>query len=391
MYAISRLMRAAAGISLATAVAACGSAGYSQTVTNSPQSGNLALPTFGFHGQLDSVAAASAGNAWAVGFSGTLQHPGTLMLHWDGQGWNRVTNPAVLDGAPGTLEGVIAASPVDAWAVGFTGTISSEPGEKIKPTRALLLHWDGTRWSQAADLPADATGLSGIAMSGHGGWAVGTSFVDGHVQPLILRRDGTKWHRVPAPAGAVGLTKVAVTPTGTAWAIGVAPDRGSQSATRGVLVRWNGRSWQGASFPISGPANWVSDITAGPDGAAWAVGQDATAAPPLSMRWTGAAWRALPVPGPNGGFYGVTVAPGGAVWAVGVVGADLLTMRWTRSSWARVPAPVGDNPQAVGALTSVTFSAPTYGWAVGTYSMPGQGSQQQMWPLIVHWNGITWN
>jgi hypothetical protein len=397
MSLIARLVLTAAGVSLAMTMAACGTAGNSQTVIHSQLSGNLAIPTFSFHGQLNSVSAASASDAWAVGLSGTYPHVSTLMLHWDGQAWSRVTSPTVLDGVPRFLIGVTAVSASDAWAVGFTGALPG-PAGPARSDRALLLHWDGMRWSQATGLPETAAGLSGIAMSGHDGWAVGESAIAGHPQALILRWNGARWHPVPAPAGVPGLTKVALTPAGTAWAIGAAPERGSLT-TRGVLIRWNGNTWQRTSFPIAGPANSLLGIAAGPDGTAWAVGQHATAvsqlkiraaSPPLSMRWTGAAWQAVPAPGANGGFYSVTIAPGPAVWAVGGGDAGPLAMRWTGTSWAQVPAPIGDNPQATGGLADVAFSAPSDGWAVGTYWIASQGSQQN-WPLIIHWNGTAWN
>jgi hypothetical protein len=59
---IARLVLAASEMSLAMTMAACGTAGNSQTVTRSQLSGNLAIPTFSFHDQLSSVAAASATN-----------------------------------------------------------------------------------------------------------------------------------------------------------------------------------------------------------------------------------------------------------------------------------------------------------------------------------------
>jgi hypothetical protein len=95
----------------------------------------------------------------------------------------------------------------------------------------------------------------------------------------------------------------------------------------------------------------------GPDGTAWAVGQDTTVTsplnvhtngPPLSMRWTSATWQAVPAPGPKAGFDRVTIAPGGAVWAVG-----------------------GD--------------------ASGALARTGRGGQQENLPLIVHWDGTAWN
>jgi hypothetical protein len=391
-----RLVLAAAGLSLATALAACGTVGYSQLP------GNLPVPVFSFHGQLQRVAGASASDAWAVGFSGTVPHEGTLMLHWNGATWSRVTSPAVVDGAPGILEDVTAVSASDAWAVGYAGVTALMPAPGgVTAGSCLLLHWDGTRWSQVAGvLPANGC-LSAITVSSQGGWAVGSAHVAGHWQPLILRRDGAGWHRVTAPVNGdgLGLTRVVVTSAGMAWASGVVPSHTSPPI-HSELIGWNGSSWQLAAFPIAGPANVLTDMATGPDGTAWAVGQDTTAASQpgtrrviasLAMRWTGATWQEVHVPGGRADIGGVTVAPDGTVWAVGGGDAGVLAARWTGSAWAVMPVPTGWYPDNDSALSSVTFSSPTYGWAVGVDWVPGTGKHSGDWPLIVHWDGTNWN
>lgn len=384
MSSIPRLMLAIAGLSLAAAVAGCGTVRYSQ------QPGKLPVPVFGFHGGLMRVAAASASAAWAVGFSGTALDEGTLMLHWDGTTWSRVTSPAVLDGARGVMTDVTVVSANDAWAVG-----------EVYPSKPLLLRWDGTRWSQVpVVLPANC-GPTAIAMSSHGGWAVGECTVAARLHPLILRWDGTGWHRVPAPVGPDGftLTRVVVTPAGTAWASGLlqAPGR---LPPHSEFMRWNGDAWQWAAFPIAGPATALTDMSAAPDGTAWAVGQELTmtsqpgvfrAVAPLAMRWTGLTWQAVRVPVNKSGLNGVTVAPGGTVWAVGGTDAGVLALRWTGGAWAGLPVPTGQYPAENGELTSVAFSSPAYGWAVGDEFVTGTGSHSGDWPLIVHWDGTTWN
>jgi hypothetical protein len=391
MSLTARLMSAAAGVSLAVAVAACG------TVTYSQDHGNLPVPVFSFRGNLERVASASPGDAWAVGFSGTFPNVGTLMLHWDGTAWSRVTSPAVLDGAPGVLNDVTVVSATDAWAVGFTGRDRS-----AGRTPLLLLHWDGTRWSRVTVMQATAGELSGIAMSSHGGWAVGAAAVAGHLRPLILRWDGAGWHPVPAPAGPgdLSLSGVVVTSGGTAFASGAVYRRGPPVVAYSVLMRWNGSSWQWASFPIAGPANSLFGMAAGPDGTAWAVGQDATytslpsaniLGPPLAMRWTGATWQKVHVPGGKAGFCGVTVAPGGAVWAVGSGDGGPVAMRWTGGAWAEVPVPTGAFLEANGGVCGVAFSSPTDGWAVGAALLANTGKQAGYRPLIVHWDGTAWN
>ena len=68
-------------------------------------------------------------------------------------------------GIPGFLSRVSAVSASDAWAVGSTGT-SDQP---------LIMHWDGSHWSQAASPNVPTSELSGVSMvSAADGWAVGT-------------------------------------------------------------------------------------------------------------------------------------------------------------------------------------------------------------------------
>lgn len=99
-------------------------------------------------------------------------------------------------------------------------------------------------------------------------------------------------------------------------------------------------------------------------------------------------------PGGESGFIGVTVASDGTVWAVGGIEyAGLLATRWTGSTWAKVPVPNAESPfEANGsALTSVAFSSPTFGWAVGVDWVTGTVRHSGNWPLIVHWDGTAWN
>src|SRR5262249_14439229 len=102
-------------------------------------------------------------DVWAVG-SGRDGEDAfhTLALHFDGRAWSVV--PTVDPGSRGNvLYGVVALSPVDAWAV----------GQKIDdrdPHQALIEHWDGVRWSEApAPRTADhSSQLLAVAAAGCG-------------------------------------------------------------------------------------------------------------------------------------------------------------------------------------------------------------------------------
>ena len=74
--------------------------------------------------ELFSVAAVSASNVWAVGFSTdstTTDH--TLIEHWNGTSWSVVKSPSPGSGSD-SLSGVAAISANNVWAVGASNTFS---------------------------------------------------------------------------------------------------------------------------------------------------------------------------------------------------------------------------------------------------------------------------
>jgi hypothetical protein len=82
------------------------------------------------------VAATSATNAWAVGFTGNS----TLVAHWNGTAWKQVPSPNPTNEKVHALNGVAATSATNAWAVGHTST-NNGGNEKT-----LIAHWNGTSW-----------------------------------------------------------------------------------------------------------------------------------------------------------------------------------------------------------------------------------------------------
>jgi hypothetical protein len=132
---------------------------------------------------LNAVTAASPASAWAVGDyfirGGTADR--TLMLRWDGTAWKRVASPD-----PGTadnfLRGVAAASPANAWAVGEYDNFITPV--ILSAHRTLILHWDGTAWKRVASPnpggSASDISLQGVAAASPGNaWAVGYSTTNG--------------------------------------------------------------------------------------------------------------------------------------------------------------------------------------------------------------------
>lgn len=97
------------------------------------------LPMRSPRGSLVSVSAASATQAWAVGFSplrGLASR--SLIMRWQGRAWRRVPSPPRV--ANQKITSVFAESADDVWAVGYSGQ-----GTRRQP-RAFILHWNGVSW-----------------------------------------------------------------------------------------------------------------------------------------------------------------------------------------------------------------------------------------------------
>lgn len=371
---ISRLALAMGVTGLAASVAV-GGAGRAQATPGA----RATARTFSTNGTLAGVAAVSAKSAWAVGYAGSpfKGKATTLMLHWNGSTWAKVTKPAVVNGVAGEILGITAVSATDAWAVGFTGQQAN--------VRTLILHWNGRSWS-AVPTPKPVAGeLAAVTATASSGWAVGTTFTATAEEPLILHLKGGTWSRAAAPVIKVGgtLESVAVTGPSATWAGGAGLTTGRFV---GLLAQWNGKTWKPAAG-LPGMAAFIYGAAAGPGGTAWAVGAalgNGTEETPLVLRWSGKAWAKMATPGSYGQLYAVTVAPGGAVWTVGQ-SATLyrLIARWNGKVWVEFPSPTLTTE---GFLFGIAFTSASSGWAVGgTYGLNSQHT------IILHWNGTSWS
>jgi hypothetical protein len=195
-----------------------------------------------FHNYLTGVSADSAADAWAVGYDEIQGERETLILHWDGTGWSRVLSPN-----PGSgwneLDSVTAVSPTDVWAVGDSNDLATPVND------TLILHWNGTRWShvQSPSPGSDFNTLTGVsATSATDAWAVGI-YRDqtgiGHT--LILHWDGTRWSQVKSPnpgSEFSGLESVTAVSPENAWAVGDYQRKG----THALVLHWDGTNWSKA-------------------------------------------------------------------------------------------------------------------------------------------------
>jgi hypothetical protein len=182
---------------------------------------------------LFAVKALSPNDVWAVGQSGTGQ---VLVLHWNGTAWARAATPKL----NGQLRAVSPLSPTNVWAVGSGGSFDE----------SIVLHWDGTSWTRQRSPNPAGTGtaalndLNGVAaVSATNAWAVGFY---GHFggqravgKPLVLHWDGTTWTQAKAPffgkvSGLGGVSAVSATDI---WAVGDA------APLTTLILHWNGTAW----------------------------------------------------------------------------------------------------------------------------------------------------
>ena len=237
---------------------------------------------------LRALAAASTNDVWAVGDVDAVGGEHALIEHWDGSRWSVTPNPA----NGGSLSGVAAISPTDAWAVGsyFTGTSSGN--------RALIEHWNGKQWSIIPNPAPISSYFSGItALSANDVWAVGDT---PNSATLIVHWDGKRWSVVPspnpghlAPNGYNLLSSVAAVSANDVWAVGDFVPIPTHTPVATLALHWNGSRWSVVSSPspsIGGNGNDLVSVAARSANDVWAVGISGNA---LIEHWDGSRWSVV--------------------------------------------------------------------------------------------------
>jgi len=301
------------------------------------------------------VSAVSATDAWAVGsyIDDTTAHSDTLILHWDGTSWSQLASPN--PSSYNFLLGVSAVSATDAWAVGDHEPSTDRFGCRC---RTLILHWDGKTWSKLSSPSPNPAGhflLEVSADSTTDAWAVGYDHIS-QGDTLTLHWDGTRWSQVksPNPSDTTRNLLFGVSARSATSALTV----GCYSySNRTLILRWDSRRWSKVKSPnpssFDNCLNGVSTIRATD---AWAVGnyrKDATHVyRTLVLHWNGSRWSRVRSPSPssvklatNAGYgnvlYGVSAASATDAWAVGhymdnSTGAtDTLILHWDGTSWSQ--------------------------------------------------------
>jgi plastocyanin len=263
------------------------------------------------------------------------------------------------------LAGVAAISANDVWAVGYTST------------RTLVEHWDGVQWSIVGS-PNVGSGVNGLnaieIVSPNDMWAVGSYYVpaSNKYQTLVEHWNGGGWSVVASPnigTGSNFLWKgVTAVSANDVWAVG---SYGPITAEQTLAIRWNGSQWNvvpTANMP--GNANRLYDVVATASNDVWAVGyygpnpNERT----LVEHWDGAQWSIVASPNPDAGrnvLIGVATLASNDVWAGGFRGTSTLTEHWDGTQWSVVSSPNRTGANYLEALAALS----TYDiLAVGSYN-----------------------
>jgi hypothetical protein len=347
-----------------------------------------ATPSPATYGNLfKAVTAVGATDAWAVGGGATSTSNVTFAAHWNGSSWSAVgtPNPAgnCQDGniqwAGNTLNAVAATSPGDVWAVGHT----------CYSAATLVQHWNGGAWSIVRS-PSFTTGGDGIqntlngvvALSSSNVWAVGEHTAsNGAFVTLVERWNGSSWSVVTSPSPsstANDLYAVSATSANDVWAVGYQ----NGSSNQPLIEHWNGSAWSVVASPTLAQGAQLTGVKAISASDAWAVGwqkNSAGALLTLALHWNGSAWGIVSTPnlstayGSQNVLRCVTALSSSNVWAGGMwengsTGSQhrTLTLHWNGSSWSVVSSPTPGKSGELLGITSDAASGRLFG--AGIYS-----------------------
>lgn len=326
------------------------------------------------------ITAIDQTHAWLVGFRGGPGSSSTWVRQWNGKHWHNSATPN--PGTSNEVFGVDGASPNDVWSVGWYSQLHS--------AQSLIMHWDGSAWTQVQPPLAVSAPLYDIsAASANDIWAVGYYLSDQGQRTLILHYNGSTWSQVPSPnpAGATNITlrKVSADSAGDAWALGqyrVAP---GGKGLRSYMLHWNGASWS----EVPTVTQNLQDVSASSPSDAWAVGADSGST--VTEHWNGASWSrvASPNPGPGPGrvLTSIDDRTSSDVWAAGFYdtsdfGDAAFILHWNGSSWTDAGAVAPTNSYLYG----ISADAPNDAFAFGDTTGSGKAHL-----LLEHWDGTVWN
>ena len=349
---------------------------------------------------LHDVSASAADTAWAVGEThatvGALPQP--LILRLREGAWVPARVPENLDGV---LDAVVAFAPDDAWAGGVA--------LRITGPEALLLHWDGNRWTRSSIGPStrpDVT-VTGLAGSGPSDlWALGTLRPLHHISQTSRawgsHYDGTTWLTDDVrfrPYNGAGIEDVAAIPgrlvaggwaleTGlkAVWGIGDGQRWGFTQRLLGPRTRGAACAPPDLPRPVNSSNRCVGllGVALRADGAALGVGESSHGAyAAFAPSFGSLPSDTIPAGGASGRLLAAAACPGSTApfLAAGsifdpAVGAQRPWLLGFDGSWSDQPLDASVLDHAA-TLRGVAVAPDGSGFAVGSVSLEG-GAQRTL-------------
>jgi hypothetical protein len=337
------------------------------------------------------LSALSPTSAWAVGTTFVEDGKGgTLVEVWDGVAWKVASSPNPDAAFRSVLNGVVAVSPNDVWAVGSNLSFPSGPEAQ---TETLIEHWNGAQWSIVPSPSVSSTSytLSSVAaVAPNNIWAVGSAVMDDARLPLIERWDGATWRVVAGPplpgATESALNAVAAIPTTTqAWAVGFVVNGPRPAFEQALIEWWDGTAWRAVSSaaPTGAKSSILKGIVALSPTDAYAVGDytpgDSNLRQPFVERWNGVSWQVVSGPTPSGfeagTFLGVAASGSqdvrvlGSFFVGGSGNGSRMVGRWDGAAWQFVASPAPADAAFI-SLDAIASDRMGTFWAVGMYQGP---------------------
>jgi hypothetical protein len=191
-----------------------------------------------------SVFARNPSDVWIVGYIYSSQLGPGLILHYDGEHWQR----HAVDAPDGFFD-VWASSASNAWAVGSSG---------------LVYHYDGAAWRRT-DAGTDMYLFSVLGTAADDVWAVGNQSVTTHF-------DGMAWQLTDPGQGYSSSRALASNGQGL-WKLVTSGDTLEPSDWRQSVSQWDGLAWSDA-FSTTDQQQELRDLYVTPEGQLWGVGRN---------------------------------------------------------------------------------------------------------------------
>lgn len=238
-------------------------------------------------------------------------------------GWRVIYQSRAIRG--NYLDGIVAVSRSDAWAIGRYGQESPQ----------IVLHWNGRRW-RAVRLPAAARRVLPdhvYATSPANVWITGSVGSDGEARALVW--NGASWHMIDEPEGVS--QDVAVLGPANAWA----SVEGGCTGKCSLIYHWNGSSWAESKthFTVYELIAVGGHVLALADGLGSTSGSRLT---PALYELSGSRWIRRAMPAPT--FTSAEIAASSLrdIWVLGTTprrGAWEVLYHWNGRKWSRLRVP----------------------------------------------------